>query len=381
MPKEGIPVNKDIITWARKRAGLSLAEAAEKFARIEEWETPDGAFPSYPQLERMADEFRVPIAVFFFPAPPDVPPIRESFRTLPDTEFDSIPRRIALLLRKAKAFQLNLAELFFSKNPASRRITLDIEFTAQTSIEKLAMRVRDYLGITLDQQIAWTNDDEALKAWRQVLIEVGIYVFKDQFRVENYSGFSLYDDVFPIIYVNNSTSKTRQIFTLFHELGHLLFHTSGIDTLDNHFIEDLPEQQKKIEMLCNRLAAEFLLPQEIFNETASGHPPTEQTAELLARRFHVSRELIFRKFLDRGEINQDAYLQAAKRWAHQKKQTAPGGNPYWNKLAYLGRDYVASAFSQYYQNRIDDEQLGSYLNTKPKNIATLEEYFLKGNTA
>jgi len=34
MPKEGIPVNKNIITWARKRAGLSLAEAAEKFARI-----------------------------------------------------------------------------------------------------------------------------------------------------------------------------------------------------------------------------------------------------------------------------------------------------------------------------------------------------------
>jgi hypothetical protein len=54
---------------------------------------------------------------------------------------------------------------------------------------------------------------------------------------------------------------------------------------------------------------------------------------------------------------------------------------YWNKLAYLGRDYVAVAFSQYYQNCIDEEQLGAYLDTKPKNIATLEEYFLKGNTA
>ena len=153
--------------------------------------------------------------------------------------------------------------------------------------------MRDYLGITLDQQTAWPDDDEALKAWRQVLIGVGIYVFKDQFRVENYSGFSLYDDVFPIIYVNNSASKTRQIFTLIHELGHLLFHTSGIDTLDNHFIEDLPEQQKKVEMLCNRFAAEFLLPQKVFNEAVSGHPPTEQTAELLAGRFHVSREFIF----------------------------------------------------------------------------------------
>jgi Zn-dependent peptidase ImmA (M78 family) len=168
---------------------------------------------------------------------------------------------------------------------------------------------------------------------------------------------------------------------LFHELGHLLFHTSGIDTLDNHFIEDLPEQQKKIEMLCNRFAAEFLLPQKVFSEAVAGLVPTEQTAESLAARFHVSREFIFRRFLDRGQISQDIYLRAGKKWAEQKKQKKSGGDMYWSKLTYLGRDYVAVAFNQYYQNRIDDEQLGAYLDTKPKNIATLEEYFLKGNTA
>jgi hypothetical protein len=45
---EGIPVNKELISWARKRAGLTLAEAAEKFAQIAAWE--EGASsPSYPQ--------------------------------------------------------------------------------------------------------------------------------------------------------------------------------------------------------------------------------------------------------------------------------------------------------------------------------------------
>jgi Zn-dependent peptidase ImmA (M78 family) len=381
MPTEGIPVTKNIITWARKRAGFSPAEAAAKFPRIEDWETVDGVYPSYPQLERMADEFKVPVAVFFFPAPPDVPPIRESFRTLPDTEFDTIPRRVMLLLRKAKAFQLNLAELFLGKNPAPHRITLDLKFTAQSSVEKLAAQVREYLGLTFEQQTLWPDDEEALKAWRQALIQVGVYVFKDPFRVENYSGFSLYDEGFPIIYVNNSTSKTRQIFTLFHELGHLLFGTSGIDTLDNHFVEGLPDQQQKVEIVCNRFAAEFLLSQKLFEQEVAGLPSSEQTAELLAARFHVSREFIYRRFLDRGEISQDAYAQAAKKWAGQKKPNKSGGNQYWNKLAYLGRDYVAVAFGQYYQNRIDDEQLGAYLDTKPKNIATLEEYFLKGNTA
>jgi Zn-dependent peptidase ImmA (M78 family) len=374
---EEIPVNPLVIAWARKRAGLTLEEAVEKFSRIEACEA-GRSFPTYPQLEQLADEFRVPVAVFFFPEPPNVPPIRESFRTLPDTEFDQIPRRIGYLLRKAKAFQLNLAELSQGRNPAPRIITHDLEFTPRTSVEAMAAQVREYFDISLDEQAAWRNDDEALKAWRKALLDAGIFVFKDAFRVDDYSGFGLYDDVFPIIYVNNSSATTRQIFTLFHELPHLLFHTSGIDTLDNDYVNQLPDRQKRVEVLCNRFAAQFLVPEDAFAEAFRGREPSERTAELLAARFHVSREFIYRKFLDRGLIEQADYTRAARRWAEQR-QSGSGGNPYWSKLTYLGRDYVALAFSQYYKNRIDDVQLGEYLDMKPKNVSTLEEYFVKGN--
>jgi hypothetical protein len=36
------------------------------------------------------------------------------------------------------------------------------------------------------------------------------------------------------------------------------------------------------------------------------------------------------------------------------------------------------AFKRYRQNRISDEQLGQYLDVKPKNLATLEDYFFAG---
>ena len=108
-----------------------------------------------------------------------------------------------------------------------------------------------------------------------------------------------------------------------------------------------------------------------------GLPPTERTAEILAERFHVSREFIFRKFLDRDLITQEDYGRAAHKWVAQK-QEGSGGNPYWSKLSYLGRDYVALAFNQYHANRIDETQLGEYLDTKPKNVGTLEEYFVRG---
>ena len=103
----------------------------------------------------------------------------------------------------------------------------------------------------------------------------------------------------------------------------------------------------------------------------------EQTAEMLAGRFHVSREFIFRKFLDRNLITQEDYGRAARKWAAQKQKRSDG-DPYWSKLAYLGRDYAALAFNQYHQNRIDETQLGEYLDVKPKNVGTLEEYFVRG---
>jgi Zn-dependent peptidase ImmA (M78 family) len=373
---EGFAVNGDVITWARERAGLSPEEAAQKFPKIAAWEAGT-ASPSYPQLESMADEFRIPIAVFFFPERPNVPRIEETFRTLPDTEFARLPRRIQFLLRKAKAFQVGLYELTQGRNPAERLITRDVEFSARMSPDVMAARVRNYLGVTLEQQMAWRNTDEALKQWREALYRVGIFVFKDAFREESFSGFSLYDDVFPVIYVNNSATKTRQIFTLFHELGHLLFRTSGIDPLDDQYLERLPERPRHIEVLCNRFAAQFLVPEKAFEAAFAGRQPTEGTAEILAARFHVSREFIFRKFLDRDLITHEDYGRAARQWAAQR-QEGSGGNPYWSKLAYLGRDYVALAFNQYHQNRIDETQLGEYLDMKPKNIATLEEYFVRG---
>ena len=378
MPREKLPVNPTLVEWARKRAGFTIQEAAQKFSHIEAWEAGED-FPTYPQLERLAEEFKVPIAVFFFPEPPQSPPIRESFRTLPDTEFDQIPRRVGFLLRKAKALQMNLAELSQGRNPADRLITRDLAFEDDVSVETMATRVRGYLGVALTDQYAWADDATALKAWRQSLLDTGVFVFKDQFRVDEYSGFSLYDDVFPIVYVNNSSTKTRQIFTLFHELAHLLFHTSGIDTLEDRYIPTLPGRQRRIEILCNRFATQFLVPETAFAHTVAGRDHSERTAELIAARFHVSREVIYRKFLDRRWIDQAEYTRAVRQWASQRQAGGGSGDFYWSTISYLGRDYISLAFNQYYQNRIDAEQLGQYLNTKPKNISTLEQYFLRGS--
>jgi Zn-dependent peptidase ImmA (M78 family) len=379
--KEGLPVTPAVIQWARERAGYSLDDAVRNFKRIAAWEAGE-ALPTYVQVEDMAERFKVPVAVFFFPKPPEVPPLDKSFRTLTPDDFAAIPRRVRFFLRQGQAMQINLAELNDGKNPAQGLITREIEVTPNTSLDKIAAEVRRYLGVSVDQQVGWKDVDEALDKWREIFAtKAGIYVFKDAFRAPNYFGFCLYDDEFPVIYVNNSSAKSRQIFTLFHELGHLLFHTSGVDLHDDLFFKHLGDAEQKIEVICNGLAARVLVPDDLLDQMLKeGMKIDRPAASALANHFKVSREVIYRKFLDRGLIAADEYVAAAKEWAAQlkSKDEDSGGAYYNNQRAYLGQHYIDLAFTRYYQQRFDLRQLAEYLNMKPKSLPAFAQKFAGG---
>ena len=378
--KEGLPITPAVVQWARERAGYSIDDAARHFKKIAAWEVGE-AQPTYVQLEQMAERFKVPVAVFFFPKPPAVPPIEQSFRTLVDADFAAIPRTVRLFLRRGQAMQINLAELNDSKNPAGRVISRDLKLSTSMSLDEIAAQVREYLGVSIDEQASWKSVEEALEKWREVFAaKAGVYVFKDAFRAPSYFGFCLYDDEFPVIYINNSSAKSRQIFTLFHELGHLLFHTSGIDMLDDHFIDRLPNAEQQIEIICNGLAARVLVPDDVFDKMLVDAKIGRPLAAQFADYFSVSREVIYRKFLDRSLIDAAEYGAAAKEWASQMKGKDDGvsGNYYNSQRAYLGQRYIDLAFTRYYQHRFDRGQLAEYLNLKPKNLPTFAEKFAGG---
>ena len=378
--KEGLPITPAVVQWARERAGYSMDDALRHFKKIAAWEAGE-ALPTYVQVEQMAERFKMPVAVFFFPKPPAVPPIEQSFRTLTAADFAAIPRTVRMFLRRGQAMQLNLAELNDSKNPAGRIISRDLKPSTNTSLDKIAAQVREYLGVSIDEQASWKSIDQALEKWREAFAtKAGVYVFKDAFRAPSYFGFCLYDDEFPVIYVNNSSAKSRQIFTLFHELGHLLFHTSGIDMLDDHFIDHLGGAEQKIEIICNGLAARVLVPDDVLEKMLKDANIGRPLATQLAGYFSVSREVIYRKFLDRGLINAVEYGAAAKEWAAQmkSKDDESSGNYYNSQRAYLGQRYIDLAFTRYYQRRFDRGQLAEYLNLKPKNLPTFAEKFAGG---
>jgi Zn-dependent peptidase ImmA (M78 family)/transcriptional regulator with XRE-family HTH domain len=370
-------VNPTILKWARERAGYSIEQAAELAGRQPEvlgrWESGDAA-PTYVQLETLAYKiYKRPIALFFFPDPPDEREPAQEFRTLPDFEIDDLSPDTRLKVRQALALQISLSELARSESPATRVITHGIEFDAGRSAAAAARDVRQYLKVSVSDQISWKTMSEALKAWRFAVEDAGVFVFKDSFKQRDVSGFSLFDAEFPLIYVNNSTSKSRQIFTIFHELAHLLVHTGGMTLRDDTFITALDGQERQIEVFCNAFAAHLLLPDLDFKK--QNLSVDDQNILRLARRYKVSREVILRRLLQMDLVSQRVYSSKASQWAQDYFDNAPeeGGNYYLTQAAYLSERYMQMAFGNFYQGRISLEQLAGYLNVKASNVAGLEE--------
>ena len=192
----------------------------------------------------------------------------------------------------------------------------------------------------MDEQLEWGDAILALKHWRETFENNGIFVFKDAFNYDKISGFCLYNKEFPIIYLNNSMPETRQIFTLFHELAHLIFGVGGIDTLDDRFLGRLSPGDKQIEVFCNEFAGKFLVPDNHFDSQIYGCEINEEVISSLAERYSVSREVILRKLLDRNIIDRRFYQEKAEEWieiAKESRRRGGGGNYYYKKISYLGK--------------------------------------------
>ena len=394
--REAIPVNPDVLRWARESLQLSQEEVARRMKKtvsdIDAWERGDDA-PTYIQLESLAyDIYKRPLALFFFPDIPEEEDVRQSFRTLPEQELQRMPSRILYLLRRAKVFQLNLVELYDGANPASNQILRDLIFAPSVAVPDMADQVRAYLGIDLTEQQSWDDADDALKRWRTVLEDHGVFVFKDSFNppgmkkvdsVEStFSGFCLYDTDFPVIYVNNNKAKNRQIFTLFHELAHLLMHTGGVDTRQDDYIKYLTGNNRRIEILCNQFAAEFLVPSEDFQARLVGKRIHEEVIRGWAALYGVSRETILRRLLDWERVTRQDYEEKTRQWRDERKESSgSGGNYFRTKGTYLGERYIEAVLSNYHRGNVSREEAADYLDTRTRNVPGIEEWFFKQGTA
>lgn len=389
MPEKISGIQPEVLRWARESLGLSTEDVAHSLKRdsaeIEEWESGSSA-PTYAQLEKLAYTiYKRPLAVFFLPEPPQEPRVEQQFRTLPDFELDRLAADTRYQLRMGHAFRLSLMELNDGVNSSRRKIFRDLHITIAANVRQAAASIREYLGVSVADQSSWRSSEDALKKWRNLIEEVGVFVFKHAFKQEDISGFCLAHDEFPIIYLNNSTSKTRQTFTLFHELAHVLLSISAISKMDEAHLDHLPKREEQIERFCNGLATEILVPSGDFGGQIAGTTQFDDVAlESLADRYWVSREVVLRRLLDRGLVTATFYRTKVAQWKEQAgkrkeetKEEPKGGSYYLNQATYLGDQYLRLVFGKHYDGKLSLEEVADYLGVRAKSVAGLEEIILR----
>ena len=299
-------INPKIITWARERNGMTVEELAQRMKKtpddVRKWESGQAKL-SNAALEALAyKHFKIPLALFYFPEPPSLDDPKKAFRRLPEFELERFSPNTLQTVRVAQAYQDSLVELA-PESAERRKIFRNLKLTTN-NVKSIASDARHYLGVSLSRQFEFASAETAFKVWRHALEGAGIFTFKDALRDKFISGFSLQHDSYPIIFVNNSNAHERQVFTLFHELGHLLFGISGVTDVNETYINFMSSNERLVEIKCNEFAGEVLLPDQAFRHDVSrlDRARIETVIPKLARKYSVS---------SRGYSNEDSFNLAS----------------------------------------------------------------------
>ncbi len=369
-----------ILSWARKSIDKTVEEAAKRLgvdeSLVRRWESGEKR-PTLRQVQELAGFYKRSLAVFFLPAPPNEPPPPTDFRTLPADTTKSFSEKTILAFRRARRLQ-GLARELGEMTPEIRREVRLPRTATGASVPDLAARVRKALGIALSDQAGWPDERAALGAWRQAIEAQGVLVFEAGFPIEEGRAFSLYDDLAPAIVLNSKDARAGRIFSLFHEFAHLMLGEGGIC--------DCSDEGKAVERFCNAFAAELLVPRQAFLDDVgrlnrgSGRWSDDELLPL-ARRYHVSREMILRRLVDFRRATMDYYLSRKRQWAEELRQPRRGGRavPARRCLRQTGVPLTSLVLESARNERITYRDVSDFLSIGLKHLPQVELLVREGS--
>jgi Zn-dependent peptidase ImmA (M78 family)/DNA-binding XRE family transcriptional regulator len=214
---------------------------------------------------------------------------------------DSLPARLPVALRcdgesssiRGPAYSrlLALSELHAVLSDAGLTTTNNLHEAPRVghgswkaSAEFLAQRATDFLAV---ECAGIERFDKLAKAIEDRL---RVDVLVEKYDDDPLSGAAITDKAFPLIFVNSQQPTPRALFTLAHELGHLLIRHDGSIVVDDDFVGDTPAERQ-----ANAFAASFLMPEAKVDDYITKYDRGPESLARMIYDFDVSFEsLVFR---------------------------------------------------------------------------------------
>lgn len=363
-------INPDILVWARLTAGYHQEEAAKKIAislvRLQKWESGI-EHPTLRQLRTIGNVYKRPTALFYKSVAPSLPPQLPDFRLVYDSEQEYTPQ---LLFEIRRAFARRDVAIELATQLGENIPSFDLGATLNDSPKQVADALRSLINIPVGVQISWKDHYEALRTWINAIEAMGVLVFHvNNVEVEHMRGFSVGQHPFPIVAINGKDSPRGRIFTLFHELTHIILHHTGVCNLYEK--EDSPHNE--LEVFCNQVAGELLVPteallnHELVASRYSADAWRDEELNRLANQFMVSQEVVLRRLLTLEKTTESFYNLKRKEYSEyykrQKEEVVHRGFvPFYRMvLRTNGRAYTNIVLSAYNNEFISSKELSNYL--------------------
>lgn len=314
-----VPITPSVLKWAIAESGYTEPEVSSWIEGGEEtlasW-LEGKVRPSLTEMKDVAGKLRRQLATFLLPAPPTDAELSVKFRHPVGGHQRSLNPIERRYLRRASRLQdahaWLLAEL--GKQP------LDIpRASLAVAPEDTGKRIRESLGIGFDQQFQWRSASVAFDAWRDAIERLGVVVVLFPMGNVSCRGFSIWSDAAPLIAVNTAWKDEARIFTLFHELGHLVTRTDSACAI-GEVATGTPDEPA--ERWCETFAAAVLIP-------LVGAPALPGVTDLrhlsrLANQYKVSLRAMAIRLIGDGKANWSLYrsIPAA---ADNKREGGGGG--------------------------------------------------------
>ena len=379
-------VTPSVMRWARERAGLSIEQAAKKIGRstedIADWENGASA-PSIAQARKASEVYKRPFALFYLPEPPKDFDTLCDFRSLPDEYPTDYSPELSLLIRTVRYRQGWIREYLIEEG-FSKLSFVGSSSTSNSPIE-ISKNILEKLKLTPEEQIECSTRNEALRLWIDRAELMGIYIFrKGQIDLKEVRGLIICDEYAPFIYINSEDAIAAQLFTLVHELAHLWLNQSGISNLEL-FERTRHDDFATIETFCNKVASEAVLHRKLFYQKLHEMDQflsIHEQVESLSNIFKVSEEVIARRLMDDGVINQTKYLELRElyqtRWRELKKMKRArmkkgksGPSYYVTKVFNNGYSFTQTIISAFESGFISGRDASGLLDVKISNIRKL----------
>ncbi|MEJ5305852.1 MAG: ImmA/IrrE family metallo-endopeptidase [Ignavibacteria bacterium] len=338
-----IKVNTDILLWAVERAGFSVEEISQKIPAFISW-IEGKKSPTLRQLQAFAQKVYLPFGYLFLEKPPEEKLPIPFFRTISkENNQNRVPINVydtILIIQQRQNWLSNyLRENEYEKLNFVGKFKNEI-----FQIEEIVADIKNTLGLKDNWARELPTWEDAKNYLVDKIEDAGIIInfnsvvgnnTRRKIKVDDCRGFVLIDEYAPFLFVNSADSKSAQMFTLAHELAHIwLGESAGFD------FRNLQPAENPVETKCDKIAAEFLVPEKELKSFLS----LETDIEKIARTFKVSQIVIARRLLDLKIIDKskffEFYNEYIKRDFMKKEEKESGGDFYKTQRKKLGRRFL-----------------------------------------